>query len=134
MAGITRQLTSTDFEQQNVEYIEFWLQDPFQENQANPGGKLVFNLGGNISEDIIKDGRKLYENGLPDDGNIDLLQKTAWGGTVVPQNQSLIYAFDSTGDERTNQDVGYDGYPDSGETPVIADDPELTAIYSNYSG
>ncbi|WP_410488899.1 cell surface protein SprA [Algibacter sp. L3A6] len=131
-AGITRQLTSTDFEQQNVEYIEFWLQDPFQENQTNPGGKLVFNLG-NISEDIIKDGRKLYENGLPDDGNIDLLQKTAWG-TVVPQNQSLIYAFDSTGDERTNQDVGYDGYPDSGETPVIADDPELTAIYNNYSG
>ena len=130
-AGITRQLTSTDFEQQNVEYIEFWLQDPFQENPANPGGKLVFNLG-NISEDIIKDGKKLYENGLPDDGNNDLLQKTTWG-TVVPQNQSLIYAFDSTGDERVNQDVGYDGYADSDETPVIPGDPELTAIYNNYS-
>ncbi|GAA4938254.1 cell surface protein SprA [Algibacter agarivorans] len=112
-AGITRQLTSTDFEQQNVEYIEFWLQDPFQENQSNTGGKLVFNLG-NISEDIIRDGRKLYENGLPKDGNISLLQKTDWG-TVVPQNQSLIYAFDSTGDERINQDVGYDGYNDAEE-------------------
>ncbi|MDO7173434.1 cell surface protein SprA [Mariniflexile sp. AS56] len=112
-AGITRQLTSTDFEQQNVEYIEFWLQDPFQENTSNPGGKLVFNLG-NISEDIIKDGRKMYENGLPKDGNIDLLPVTAWG-TVIPQNQSLVYAFDTTGEERTNQDVGYDGYDDAEE-------------------
>ncbi|MBU2940071.1 cell surface protein SprA [Lacinutrix sp. C3R15] len=109
-AGISRQLTSTDFEQANVEYIEFWLQDPFQENTANPGGKLVFNLG-NISEDIIKDGRKLYENGLPDDGNVSVFTPTDWG-SVVPLNQSLVYAFDSTGDERTNQDVGYDGYDD----------------------
>ena len=56
-AGITRQLTSTDFEQANVEYIEFWLQDPFQENPTNPGGKIVFNLG-NISEDVIKDAKE----------------------------------------------------------------------------
>lgn len=116
-AGITRQLTSTDFEQQNVEYIEFWLQDPFQENPTNPGGKLVFNLG-NISEDIIKDGRKLYENGLPKDGDVSLLERTTWG-TVVPQNQSLIYAFDTTGQERTNQDVGYDGYDDAEEAAVF---------------
>lgn len=112
-AGITRQLTSTDFEQQNVEYIEFWLQDPFQDSPTNSGGKLVFDLG-NISEDIIKDGRKIYENGLPKDGNIDLLPVTAWG-SVVPLNQSLIYAFDTTGEERTNQDVGYDGYDDAEE-------------------
>tara|TARA_R110002049_G_scaffold17238_4_gene67407 strand:- start:918 stop:8060 length:7143 start_codon:yes stop_codon:yes gene_type:complete len=116
-AGITRQLTSTDFEQQNVEYIDFWLQDPFQDNPTNPGGKLVFNLG-NISEDIIKDGRKLYENGLPKDGDVGLLPTTDWG-TVVPQNQSLIYAFDTTGQERTNQDVGYDGYDDAEEATVF---------------
>ncbi|MFH4968527.1 cell surface protein SprA [Gaetbulibacter sp. M240] len=112
-AGITRQITSTDFEQQNVEYIDFWLQDPFQDNPSNPGGKLVFNLG-NISEDVVKDGRKLYENGLPKDGDVSLLPTTAFG-TVVPQNQSLIYAFDTTGEERTNQDVGYDGYDDAEE-------------------
>jgi len=112
-AGITRQLTSTDLEQANVEYIEFWLQDPFQENPSNPGGKLVFNLG-NVSEDVIKDGRKLYENGLPEDGNIELLPETEWG-SVVPLNQSLVYAFDTTGEERTNQDVGYDGYSDADE-------------------
>ncbi|NJX16069.1 cell surface protein SprA [Tamlana crocina] len=124
-AGITRQITSTDFEQQNVEYIDFWLQDPFQGNPNNPGGKLVFNLG-NISEDIIKDGKKLYENGLPEDGDVSLLQPTSWG-TVTPQNQSLVYAFDTTGQERTNQDVGYDGYDDEEEAAVFGsqfgDDP-----------
>lgn len=112
-AGITRQLTSTDLEQANVEYIEFWLQDPFQEDPTKSGGKLVFNLG-NISEDVIRDGRKLYENGLPEDGNIEFLPRTDWG-SVVPLNQSLVYAFDTTGQERTNQDVGYDGFSDAAE-------------------
>ncbi len=130
-AGITRQLTSTDFEQQNVEYIEFWLQDPFQGDPSKPGGKLVFNLG-NISEDIIKDGRKLYENGLPEDGNIDLLPVTTWG-TVVPQNQSLIYAFDTTGEERTNQDVGYDGYSDAAEASVFGAEFGSDPSNDNYT-
>lgn len=118
-AGITRQLTSTDLEQANVEYIEFWLQDPFQDNASNPGGTLVLNLG-NISEDIIKDGRKLYENGLPEDGDISILtqRRTPWG-TIVPQNQSLIYAFDTLGEERNNQDVGYDGYDDQAEKEYL---------------
>ncbi|GAA3556763.1 cell surface protein SprA [Snuella lapsa] len=129
--GITRQLTSTDLEQANVEYIEFWLQDPFQDNPNNPGGKLVFNLG-NISEDIIKDGRKLYENGLPEDGNIDLLPVTSWG-TVVPQNQSLIYAFDTLGEERDNQDVGYDGYDDAEEAANFGSNFGADPANDNYT-
>ncbi|MFV0540331.1 MAG: cell surface protein SprA, partial [Aestuariibaculum sp.] len=148
-AGIMRQLTSTDFEQQNVEYIEFWIQDPFLDNPTNSGGKLVFNLG-NISEDIIKDGKKLYENGLPKDGNIAALTPTQWG-SVVPLNQSLVYAFDSTGDERTNQDVGYDGYNDEEEalqfganfgsdpakdnyTYFLNTDGDIFQRYKNYNG
>lgn len=135
-AGITRQLTSSDLEQANVEYIEFWLQDPFQDNPnaATAGGKLVFNLG-NISEDIVKDGRKLYENGLPKNGDVSILksQLTLPQWSVVPQNQSLIYAFDSTGDERANQDVGYDGYDDDDERvefgSAFGDDPSN----DNYS-
>ena len=126
-AGISRQLTSTDFEQANVEYIEFWLMDPFLDNPSNPGGKLVLNLG-NISEDVIKDGKKQYENGLPVDGDISLLPQTAWG-TVNPQNQSLIYAFSSQGQERDNQDVGLDGYDDSEEASA---DPRFSA-FSNLS-
>ena len=112
-AGISRQLTSTDFEQANVEYVEFWLMDPFLNNPSNPGGKLVLNLG-NISEDVIKDGKKQYENGLPSDGDVSLLPSSVWG-TVSPQNQSLIYAFSTQGQERNNQDVGLDGYDDTEE-------------------
>jgi len=116
-AGITRQLTSTDFEQANVEYIEFWLLDPFLTNPTNPGGKLTINLG-NISEDILKDGRKQYENGLPENGDISTLPQTVWS-SVVPQNQSLIYAFSTLGGERANQDVGLDGYDDAEEAVVF---------------
>ncbi|NNL15014.1 MAG: cell surface protein SprA [Flavobacteriaceae bacterium] len=111
--GITRQLTTNDFEQANVEYIEFWLLDPFIDNPGNTGGTLAINLG-NISEDVLRDGRKQYENGLPDGSiNNDITNPTAWG--QVPANQSLIYAFDSTGDARTAQDVGYDGLNDAEE-------------------
>ncbi len=116
-AGIMRQLTSTDFEQANVEYIEFWLLDPFLNNPTNPGGKLTINLG-NISEDVLKDGRKQYENGLPETGDISSLPQTVWG-SVVPQNQSLIYAFSTLGGERNNQDVGFDGYDDNEEATVF---------------
>ncbi|WP_340155171.1 cell surface protein SprA [uncultured Winogradskyella sp.] len=121
-AGITRQITSTDFEQSNVEYIEFWIQDPFLDNPANTGGKLFINLG-NISEDVLKDGRKQYENGLPEDGDVSslILQQplTLENPYVVPQNQSLIYTFDTTGDQRTNQDVGYDGFDDAEEAQML---------------
>ncbi|MFK2819375.1 cell surface protein SprA [Flavobacteriaceae sp. LMIT009] len=115
--GITRQLTSTDFEQANVEYVEFWLQDPYLDNTSSLGGKLTINLG-NISEDVLKDGRKQYENGLPEDGNISMFPQTVWGG-VVPQNQALIYAFSTLGQERENQDVGLDGYDDTEEASVF---------------
>jgi cell surface protein SprA len=131
-AGITRAITSTDFEQANVEFIDFWVQDPFLDNATNPGGKLFFNLG-NISEDVLKDGKKQYENGLPENGDPSTLNPTVYGG-VVPQNQSLVYAFSTTGQNRANQDVGYDGYDDSEETPVIPSDPILTAIYAQFAG
>ena len=81
-AGITRLINTTDFEQSNVEYIEFWLMDPFLNDSENNGGKLTFNLG-NISEDVIRDGRKQYENGLPEDGDISLLPQTVWGLSLI---------------------------------------------------
>ncbi|MDN3723374.1 cell surface protein SprA [Aequorivita sp. SDUM287046] len=112
--GIMRPLTTTDFEKSNVEYIQFWVMDPFiyEENNGNPGGSLNFNLG-SISEDVLKDGRKQYENGLPKDGSDDNTTSTAWG--KVPTNQSLVYTFDSDGQERINQDIGLDGLDNSDE-------------------
>ncbi len=114
--GITRQLTSTNFEQSNVEFIEFWLMDPFYTNGGieealtqSTSGTIIFNLG-NISEDVLKDGRKQYENGLP----ATTVGFTDNASTIgqVPVNQSLIYAFDSEGQARVNQDAGYDGLTD----------------------
>jgi cell surface protein SprA len=106
--GIMRPLTTTDFEQSNVEYIQFWVMDPFiyDETSGNQGGNINFNLG-SISEDILKDGRKQYENGLPADGGTGNTTSTNFG--KVPLNQSLVYTFDTQGQERINQDVGLDG-------------------------
>ncbi len=123
--GIMRQLTTTDFEKSNVEYIQFWIMDPFiyEENNNNPGGTINFNLG-SISEDILKDGRKQYENGLPKDGLDGNTLPTAWG--KVPLYQSLVYTFDSEGVERTNQDAGLDGLSNTEEAakyPGFGDDP-----------
>ncbi len=110
--GITRQLTSTNFEQSNVEFIEFWLMDPFEYDDVdNPGGTIVFNLG-NISEDVLKDGRKQYENGLPKGGSGSFVDTDY---ARVPVNQSLIYAFDSDGPDRIDQDAGFDGLGDQEE-------------------
>nr|WP_211331807.1 cell surface protein SprA [Ulvibacter antarcticus] len=112
--GISRQLTTTDFERSNVEYLQFWIMDPFiyPENAANQGGTLSFNFG-NISEDVLKDGRKQYENGLPQDGSDTNTLNSVWGKT--PSQQSLVYTFDTEGQERTNQDIGYDGLSDAEE-------------------
>lgn len=120
--GIMRQFSSTDFEQTNVEYIQFWIMDPFQYDPTNNGGTISINLG-SISEDILKDNRKQFENGLPDDGGTDLTVNTAFG--KVPVNQSLVYAFDTQGAERANQDIGLDGYSDNEE---LADFPAFGPI------
>ena len=102
--GIMRALDYTDFETQNIETIEFWLMDPFIENPSHHGGKLYINLG-DISEDILRDGRKAFENGLTVDGtNRDT---TMWG--VVPTTQPIVNAFDNESSTRRYQDVGYDG-------------------------
>ena len=104
-----RKIETSDFETANVEYLEFWMMDPFAMdsiNNPNPGGDLYFNLG-NVSEDILRDGRKSFEHGLPADGNAANTDQTAWGR--VSKQQSLVKAFDNSPDARKNQDVGLDG-------------------------
>ena len=121
--GIMRALNSTNFEQGNVEYIQFWVLDPYVGNAEAPAsnsGKIYFNLG-EISEDVLKDGRKQYENGLGP-GQIMVNPRPLWGD--VPASQSLIYAFDTNAENRRNQDIGLDGLPSSREGEV----------YTNYAG
>src|SRR5699024_9282906 len=110
--GITRAISTSDFVQSNVEYIQFWVMDPFiyPENAQNTGGTLSFNLG-NISEDILKDGRMQYENGLPEDGGTSNNIETEWG--KVTASQALIYALSNDQDVRERQDIGLDGLSDA---------------------
>ncbi|MCH5231506.1 MAG: cell surface protein SprA [Muribaculaceae bacterium] len=112
--GIMRKMDNPNFEQNNVEYLQFWLLDPFldPENPNLEGGDLYFNFG-EVSEDILKDGMKSYENGIPVDGNYDFIQETAWG-RVSTQN-SLTYAFENSENARILQDVGLDGLPNEDE-------------------
>lgn len=112
--GIMRKIDQSDFETANVEYIEFWMLDPFLEdsNMINTGGDLYFNLG-EISEDVLKDGRKFFENGLPIDGDLTKVESTVWG--LVPKQQSTVYAFDNTAGAREVQDVGLNGLSASQE-------------------
>lgn len=125
--GITRKMENRDFESTNIEYIQFWLMDPFVYNDTDPvkneGGDLYFNLG-DISEDVLKDGRKYYENGLPLDDDPAAVANTAWG--KVPTRQSTVYAFDiSQGtDAILKQDVGLNGLSKAEEAQF--------KVYSDY--
>jgi cell surface protein SprA len=104
--GIFRKIDSgqTDFEANNIEHIEFWMLDPFIYDSNAKGGDLYFNLG-EISEDILKDEKKFFENGLPVDGDKSKVDETVWG--YIPKQQSQVYAFDPQG--RAQQDVGLNG-------------------------
>nr|WP_317174035.1 cell surface protein SprA [Mucilaginibacter boryungensis] len=115
--GIFRKLETNDFESLNVEFIEFWMLDPFIYKPASQGGDLYFNLG-NISEDILYDGRKSLENGLPVDGDLSKVDETNWGR--VPKLQPVINAFDSNPASRLLQDVGLDGLNDADERAKFA--------------
>nr|WP_298794109.1 cell surface protein SprA [uncultured Allomuricauda sp.] len=137
-AGIMRPLSSTNFEQSNVEFVQFWVLDPYIDGETTDGnvGELVLNLG-NISEDVLKDGRKQYENGLPASTNNEIPRETIWG--EVPSTQSLVYAFDADETNRSQQDIGFDGLDDTEEAAIYngpAEDPALDnyQYYLNREG
>ncbi len=112
-AGITRALQNTDFQASNVQYIEFWLMDPFINDPNGSGGELYFDLG-NISEDILRDGLISFENGLPPFTDTSKVLYSKWAR--VPRfQQQLTNAFDNNPAARIYQDVGYDGLDDAHE-------------------
>jgi cell surface protein SprA len=119
--GIMRSLNSTNFEQGNVDYIQFWVMDPYigKGQLLKTIQETIFQFR-EISEDVLKDGRKQYENGLGPD-QILVNPRPIWGD--VPASQSLIYAFDTNANNRSNQDVGLDGLSDANEG----------AVYTNFA-
>ncbi|HOI27112.1 MAG TPA: cell surface protein SprA [Paludibacteraceae bacterium] len=115
-AGIMRKLDNSNFENSNIEYIEFWMMDPFvyatdpdyntnrMANGATVSGQLVFNLG-EVSEDVLRDGRISFENGLPTTSNQTAVDTTVWGR--VPKIQAITNSFDMSNVEQ--QDLGLNG-------------------------
>ena len=113
--GVMRRLQTIDFQSANIEFIEIWMMDPFdadykelfgEDPDAVGGGDIYIHLG-NISEDILRDSRKSFENGNPADGSETLLEETNWGR--VPGVPALVNAFDNNPESRPNQDIGLDG-------------------------
>lgn len=115
--GMMREVLTSDFETANVQYVKFWLMDPFVEDPSHKGGDLYINLG-NISEDILRDSRKSFENGLPGSPEVKNVDTTAWGR--VPTIQAVVHAFDNAPESRIYQDVGLDGLRNEDEQSFFA--------------
>ncbi|MBT1704646.1 cell surface protein SprA [Fulvivirgaceae bacterium PWU20] len=141
-AGITTAIKNeVDFDKANIEYIEFWMLDPFIEGEngkiylrgkeqwthQQSGGQVLFQLG-NISEDVIIDSKHGFENGLPPTGVNNpgqvSVQRTEWG--YVTNEQFLNNAFDNSPNARTNQDVGLDGISSEQERSFFTEFSDLT--------
>jgi cell surface protein SprA len=151
--AVTRAITSdTDFDNANIETLEFWMMDPLlpagtngggtvratgtnvdidnSNERARTGGKLIFHLG-DISEDFVPDNFSNFENGIPAgekifSGNRQNVERTIWG--LAPVQQFVTNTF-ITGEEGTRavQDVGLDGLPDNAE-----DGFDEKSFFSNY--
>ncbi len=132
--GMMRKLDTSDFETANVEYIEFWLLDPFiytnsQADAADYGGDFYINLG-EVSEDILRDGKKFYESGMPVDGSENFIT-TQWG--KIPTQSTVTYAFATTTGSRAKQDVGFNGLTDEEEKVFGPYQEFLTSIQGKVS-
>jgi len=112
-AGLMRPVSVSNFTNSNIEYVEFWMMDPYADgNTLGTSPKLLLQLG-NVSEDVLKDGKLQYENGLPTPNVPANTTESNWG--TQPNQFPVLYAFSTEGDERTAQDLGYDGLDNSAE-------------------
>lgn len=143
--AITRANTVlTNYVQQNIEYIEFWLLDPFISGEQgvvkdgvfntnnNTGGELVINIG-DISEDVLKDDRFAFEHGLPEDGSTEGTVDNIWGRVT---NESYLTDFypNNLEESRQNQDVGLDGLNDEDEASFNSFNPFVQSLNTLPSG
>ena len=133
--GMMRKLDTNDFEAANIEYIEFWMLDPFiysaeQADAHTYGGDFYINLG-EVSEDILRDGKKFYESGMAVDGNTSTYTTTQWG--KIPTQNAVTYAFATSTGSRALQDVGFNGLTDEEERTYGAYKDFLTAIQGKVS-
>ncbi len=131
--GMMRKLDTNDFETANIEYIEFWMLDPFiytRDLTGNYGGDFYINLG-EVSEDILHDGMKFFESGMPIDGSSSYYTETAWGR--VPTTTSVVYAFNNESGALALQDIGLDGLSSEEEQTFGAYSEFLAAVQGKVS-
>jgi cell surface protein SprA len=131
--GIMRGLNTNDFEAANIEFVEFWMLNPYMDKPADDGpvseeGTMYIDLG-TISEDIMRDSRQFFENAIPTGQGTGTSVSTPWGR--VPVLPPVVNAFDNDPAKRGLQDVGLDGLDNIGETNFFAD--WLNAIRANLS-
>lgn len=121
-AGFMRGLFTVDFEAANIEFIEFWMLNPYMEkgdgSSISKDGDMYIDLG-NVSEDIMRDGRQFFENALPTGPGIGSTANSTWGR--VPVLPPVVNAFDNDPAKRPLQDLGLDGLDDDGEREYFAD-------------
>ncbi len=136
-AGLSTALNVTNFESANIQYLEFWMMDPFSDGDTS-NGELVVHLG-NVSEDVLYDNQLLYENGLPSSNTTNTVENTNWGSQ--PTQLPILYSFTTQGAERDQQDIGYDGLGDAAElakfnfpsiNPVTGNNDPSGDNYLNY--
>ncbi|HXD77671.1 MAG TPA: cell surface protein SprA [Puia sp.] len=123
--GIMRALQQTDFETANIEVLQFWVLNPFAKTsptlpagQANvgntTGGQLYIDLG-SVSEDILRDGKKEFENGLNTPNITAAVDSSSVWGRVPANPIEVTTAFSNNSGDRPYQDVGLDGMGDQSE-------------------
>src|SRR5690606_17874874 len=111
--GLMRPINISNFVNSNIEYVEFWMMDPYADGNtlgANP--RMLLQLG-NVSEDVLKDGLMQYENGLPTPSTPATTSNSNLG--IQPKQPPILYAFSTEGNDRVAQDLGYDGLDGAGE-------------------
>lgn len=142
--GIMRRLETNDFQAANIEYVQFWLMDPFNDDYNSdthpdmdkddtPSGSLYINLG-NVSEDIIKDGHMSYENGIPGTSAIsNNLPVVSTNLAVCPTLPPITNSFSSDENDRPYQDVGYDGMDNNAEQSKFSSILSATASVPGFN-
>jgi len=140
--GIMRRIDQTDFDAANIEFIQFWMMDPYSESETEgfPGhpdhqtdGELYFNIG-SISEDVLKDEYKSFENGFPSNENksedlSDPSELSRFGR--IPEGQQIVNAFANNLSTREYQDVGLEGLRDE-EERIFFDSTYIKPLENKY--
>lgn len=118
-AGFMKEVNTNDFEAANVEFIEFWVLNPYMNKTdgetVSDAGQMYIDLG-SISEDVMRDGRQFFENGLPTGTNNVAVDLSPWGR--VPIEAPVVNAFDNNNESRSEQDLGLDGMNNDQEKTI----------------